>query len=58
MKHILIRWVTPEQKKDIDDLLADKKHLRTYPGGKKKEKPVKVKKEKKAGVTGAKVWMI
>lgn len=52
MKHILIRWVTPEQKKDIDDLLADKKHIQNYPGGKKKEKPVKVKKVE--GVTGIK----
>jgi hypothetical protein len=37
-RKLLIRLVTPEQKKDIDDLLTEKKHMQKYPGGKKKEK--------------------
>lgn len=57
MKKILIRLVTPELAKAIDDLIEGRKHLRTYPGGKKKEKVVKEKKVKE-GVTGAKVWMM
>lgn len=55
-RKILIRLVTPELAKAIDDLIEGRKHLRTYPGGHKKEKVVKER--KKAGVTGAKIWMI
>lgn len=50
------RVLTPKEKEFISDYINGKRFMSKYHAEQKKQKPPK--KDKKAGVTGAKIWMI